>query len=123
MSHLGAYFWLRLKKATYELDGLFESSLLYHYHQHSPRQCDRSLPRQKAGLSRVLYHGIVVDQRNTLQPLEDLSGSVVVVHRWLFHCNLGTLVAYLSKIFLMWVLALKTNFSAQLGDSVSTAFE
>lgn len=85
MSHLGAYFWLRLKKATYELDGLLESSLLYHYHQHSPRRCDRSLPRQKAGLSWVLYHGIVVDQRNTLQPLEDLSGSVVVVHRWLFH--------------------------------------
>lgn len=27
MSHLGAYFWLRLKKATYELDGLSESSL------------------------------------------------------------------------------------------------
>lgn len=55
MSHLGAYFWLRLKKATYELYGLFESFLLYHYHQHSPMQCDRNLPRQKAALSWILY--------------------------------------------------------------------
>lgn len=66
MSHLGAYFWLRLKKATYELDGLFESFLLYHYQQHSPMRCDRNLPSQKGGLSctglAVLYHVITVDQ-------------------------------------------------------------
>lgn len=88
MLHLGAYFWLRLKKATYELDGLFESFLLYHYHQHSPMRCDRNLPSQKAGLSWVLYWpGYTVSRdysRSTEQPItsgRDLSGSMVIVYR------------------------------------------
>lgn len=88
MSHLGAYFWLRLKKATYELDGRSESFLLYHYHQHSAMRCDRNLPRQKASLSWTLHWpGCIAScdySRSTEQSItsgRDLSGCTVVVYR------------------------------------------